>query len=115
MEISLRQYAPGGAPATAALIDRIHQSLSLARVTVGSTRRRLFQNAKAATFWFARTHPLRLKVDRASQRRDGTWLVHLIGFGVGRVTMVVDSRDDLGPEFDLRERLYLGLEVSARA
>lgn len=90
-------------------------SLSLAQVATGSTRRRLLMSAKSAIFWFAHTHPLRLKVLGASQRLDGTWLVRLIGFGVGRVTMVVESRRDLGPEFDYRERLYLKAGVSARA
>jgi hypothetical protein len=107
--------APGGPAATAALASRIKGAISLAKVTSGKTRQRLFALSKHQLHWFARTQPGRITVLRGVQRLDGRWIAHLVGFGIGHVTMLLESRDDLGPEFSGRERLYTQRGASARA
>jgi hypothetical protein len=106
----------GGQAATRSMENGIRDAFSLALIASGQSRQTLFGLAKQKTMRYAELFPGKLHVTSIHHVRFGSgWLVGILGFGVGRLTIKVERLSELGFSFsipaDLRHLLLS--EVSA--
>lgn len=106
----------GGLKATKSMQDGIRDAFSLALTANGQSRQALFGLAKRKTLRYAELFPGRLQITSINYVRFGSgWLVGILGFGVGRLTIKVESLSEVHSGFGIPSDLHriFQSEVSA--